>query len=259
MPIANAPTLGRNRSSVRIATRKPEPGSPRICARAGVDAVESQRADRVRREQLEALPGQPLGVACDRERRQPSRSTRVGIRAREHGVDVGVGGVGDPQLVAVQQVATVAVGLRAQAQPGRIGACVGLGQRERRDRRSRRDARQPSLAQLGAAGLRRSGRRRAPAARTPSRPRCTPARALRGSGTGRSPRRGPRRRARTASPAVRARPAPRSADGSRVRAARRQRAASARRPRADGCRRYSVRWASSRCSSSAADELIRRR
>ena len=33
MPTANAPTLGRNRSSVRIATRKPRSGSPSSSAR----------------------------------------------------------------------------------------------------------------------------------------------------------------------------------------------------------------------------------
>ena len=81
MPIANAPTLGRNRSSVRIATRKPEARLAEDLLRRGVDAVEMQRADRVRREQLEALARQTVGVAFDRERRQSPRATRVGIRS----------------------------------------------------------------------------------------------------------------------------------------------------------------------------------
>jgi hypothetical protein len=34
MPTANAPTLGRNRSSVRMATRNPESTSPRTSARS---------------------------------------------------------------------------------------------------------------------------------------------------------------------------------------------------------------------------------
>ena len=32
MPMANAPTLGRKRSSVPIATRKPSPGAPNTCS-----------------------------------------------------------------------------------------------------------------------------------------------------------------------------------------------------------------------------------
>ena len=128
---------------------------------------------------------------------------RGGGAAREHRVDVGVGRVGDPQLLAAQAVSAVAVGLRPQRQRRRVRARVGLGQRERRHRRARGHPRE-SIAALQPTPIRpgRSGRRRGPGARTRSRPRCSRGPAPRGSGTARSRSRD---RARTAAPAARAR------------------------------------------------------
>ena len=76
MPIANAPTLGRNRSSVRIATRKPLAGLAEHVVGGHEDVVEPQRPDRVRGQQLLALAGQALAVARHRERRQPAPRPR---------------------------------------------------------------------------------------------------------------------------------------------------------------------------------------
>ena len=58
-------------------------------------------------------PERPVGVAGHRERGDAAGAGALG-GAREHGVDVGVGRVGDPGLLAVQPPA-VAVGGRAAA------------------------------------------------------------------------------------------------------------------------------------------------
>ena len=169
IPIANAPTLGRNRSSVRIATRKPSPGSPSTWSAGTNTSSNRSDADRVRGHQLLVLAAQALAVARDRERGQPAPALRG---AREHRVDVGLGRVGDPQLLSVEAVAVVVRAWPAARSP------------TRRSRPRARSARTPpprcrrphAGSSARAAPPSRpggSGRRRGPGARTRSRPRCT--------------------------------------------------------------------------------------
>ena len=149
MPTAKAPTLGRNRSSVRIATRE-----------AAVDLAEHVVASRPGRRRSGACRSR-AGRACRGARRvRPAaspgnreRRDAAGAGARggagEHGVDVGIGRVGDPGLVAVQRPA-VAVRPRLE--------------RERRRRpspRRARTARTPATTSpLATPGIQRSTRRR---------------------------------------------------------------------------------------------------
>ena len=118
MPTANAPTLGRKRSSVRIATRKPRSTSPRTCS-GGHGHVRRRRAGRSgagRRSSIGSpvSPGESRGTANAVTPRAPAPSRRAG----EHRVDVGVRRVGDVDLLAGQPVA-VAVGARPPARARR--------------------------------------------------------------------------------------------------------------------------------------------
>jgi hypothetical protein len=63
----------------------------------------------VGREELERLAGQSRRVARDRERGDPVAGMLPG--PREDGVEVGVGGIGDPQLLTREAIAAVG-GLR---------------------------------------------------------------------------------------------------------------------------------------------------
>ena len=73
MPTANAPTLGRNRSSVRIATAEPLVDLAEHVVARDADPVEVERAERVRGDHVEPLAGEPGCVAGDRERGDPAR------------------------------------------------------------------------------------------------------------------------------------------------------------------------------------------
>ena len=83
------------------------------------DAVEDQRADGVRREHVERLAGEPGAVGGDGEGGDAARAGAAG--PGEDGVEVGLGRVGDPALLAGQPPAPVPSGLapRAAAPPRR--------------------------------------------------------------------------------------------------------------------------------------------
>src|SRR4029077_11741278 len=68
----------------------------------------------------------------DEERRDPLVA-RLRIHGREDEKDPGLGGAGDPELVAVEHV-MIALGDGAALHGERIGARAGLGQTVRRDR-----------------------------------------------------------------------------------------------------------------------------
>ncbi len=106
-------------------------------------AVEGQPADRVRRQHVQVLAGQAGSVARDDERADAT-GTRVGCRPREHRVEVGLGGVGDPRLLAGQPPSG-AVGLGAELQRAGVGPGTGLGQGECRHRIAGGDRRNPPL------------------------------------------------------------------------------------------------------------------
>ena len=95
------------------------------------DAVEDERADRVRGQQVEPLAAQTLGVAGHHERRDAAGAGAFG-GAGEDRVDVGVGRVGDPGLLAVQPPPVTVRG-RPQGEGRGVRAGIGLGQRESRD------------------------------------------------------------------------------------------------------------------------------
>ena len=88
-----------------------------------------------------------LAVGLHDERGEPPR---LAVRHREHDVEVGDAGVGDPVLRPVDHpLAAVAHGARAHRR--RIGAGVRLGQAERGRPLAGRAARQEALLQLGRA------------------------------------------------------------------------------------------------------------
>ena len=132
MPTANAPTLGRNRSSVRIATRKPRSLLAEQLGRLHRHPVEDQAADRVRADHVEVLAAQAGPVGGHHERAHPARAG-AWRGPGEDGVEVGLGRVGDPDLLAGQPPPG-AVGFGPQRQRGGVGSGLGLGQRERRHR-----------------------------------------------------------------------------------------------------------------------------
>ena len=71
--------------------------------------------------------------------------------AGEDRVDVGVRGVGDP-LLRPGEAEAVAVPLGPQFERGRVGSCLGLCERESRDRLASSDERNPALGESGTAG-----------------------------------------------------------------------------------------------------------
>ena len=108
------------------------------------DPVEVDGAEGVRRHHVQALAAQARAVAAHRERRHaPRPGARCG--AGEEGVDVGVGGVGDPGLGAVQRPA-VTVRPCLEGEGGGVRAGVGLGECERGYDVAAHDAGQPALA-----------------------------------------------------------------------------------------------------------------
>ena len=84
----------------------------------------------MRRDQLEVLAREALALARDRERGDALGALVRG--AREDGVDVRLRRVRDPELRAGEAEA-VAVLFRPELQRGRVGARVGLAERERCD------------------------------------------------------------------------------------------------------------------------------
>ena len=119
------------------------------------NAVEVEAADRMRREQLEGLAGEPLALARDDERGDPSRAAVGG--AREDAVDVGLGRVRDPDLRAGEPEAASALALCPQRQVRRVRAGLGLAERERGDGLAAREPRDPLVAQLPVAPRLRIG------------------------------------------------------------------------------------------------------
>ena len=199
---------GRNRSSVCMATRKPAPGSPRTCS--GRPARRRSAASRSRGGPAVAW-ARRSARGCRRESRMRSGREAPAWFAgpREHGVDVGIRRVGDPQLLAAEPVAAVAVGVgRATTAPPRRSPPRARSARTRPPRcRPRSAASTVDEAPRSPPG--RSGTHRGPGARTRSPPRCSRGPAPRGSDTARSRGRLCRSsRARTAGPAGRGRPAP---------------------------------------------------
>jgi hypothetical protein len=113
------------------------------------DAVESKPADGMVGDKRDRLPGQAWALPRDRERSDaPGARARRG--AREHGVDIGVGGVGDEDLVSAQPESS-AVGFGGERDRGNVGSGVGLGQRERGDGLAAGDPGDPAVDDLGAA------------------------------------------------------------------------------------------------------------
>ena len=114
--------------------------------RGDPDPVEHEAADRVRGHHVEGLTGQPVRVTGDDERGHPTGSCALG-GAGEDAVDVGLGRVGDPELLAGQPPAVdrrrVAVG--PQGQPCGVGAGVRLGQGEAGDGLAGDHTRDPAL------------------------------------------------------------------------------------------------------------------
>ena len=78
----------------------------------------------------------PGSFFLDEKRRDPFVA-RLRIDGREDEEEPGLGGVGDPELAAVEDV-VVALGLRAALQGERVGAGAGLGEAVGGDRVRRR-------------------------------------------------------------------------------------------------------------------------
>jgi hypothetical protein len=100
----------------------------------------------VRRDQVERLAGEALAVAGDGERGQPARARALG-GAGEHRVDVRIGRVGDPCLLAGQAEA-VAVALGAQGEGRHVRARLRLREREGGHRLAARQPVAPRRHQL---------------------------------------------------------------------------------------------------------------
>ncbi|CAM3998176.1 hypothetical protein NOGI109294_21600 [Nocardiopsis gilva] len=131
-------------------------GAEKVVARDG-DPVEREVSQRVRGDHVERFAGEPGTVGGNEERGDaPCPGVRAG--AGEHGVDVGVGSVGDPGLLTGE---APPARLRArpwfrfggQAQRGGIGPGVRLTERERRDGVAGRDLRDPVGDLLLGSGL----------------------------------------------------------------------------------------------------------
>ena len=114
MPTANAPTLGPEQ--VERPHRHPEARRRARRARGrGDTSTSSKRSEPIACGASSRLALAAQALACrpaTGERGQPARALRG---AREHGVDVGLGRVGDPQLLAVAGGSRLAVGRRPAA------------------------------------------------------------------------------------------------------------------------------------------------
>ena len=96
---------------------------------------------------LELADAEAGAVGLDHEGGDPARVAGFAVGHGEHAVEVGDTGVGDPGLGAVDHP-LVAVLAGVGDHPARIGAGLGLGQRERRRPLAGRAARQEPLLQL---------------------------------------------------------------------------------------------------------------
>lgn len=114
-------------------------------------AVEGQGPDRVRREHLQRLSAEPRPVGRYEEGGHPTGARALG-GAGEDGAEVGLGGVGDPALLAGQPP-SFAVRFGPQREGGRVRAGVRLAQREGGDGAARDDLGEPSFLLGAGAGL----------------------------------------------------------------------------------------------------------
>lgn len=113
------------------------------------DAVEAEGADRVRGEHVERGAGEAGAVGGEQERGHAA-GARAGGGAGEEGVEVRLGGVGDPALLTGEPPAAGAgaVRLGRQGEGGRVGARAGLAEREGGHRRALAHRGQPAGALL---------------------------------------------------------------------------------------------------------------
>lgn len=114
-------------------------------------AVELQGADGVRGEHVEGGARESGTVGRNQERGDATGSRTGGGPGEDHG-EVGLGGVGDPALLAGERPAARGV-LGGQAQGRRVGAGTRLAQGERRDGPPGPDLWEPALAVGGGARL----------------------------------------------------------------------------------------------------------
>jgi hypothetical protein len=134
-------------SSVRMASLNPSPSAAEPVRIGNAAPLEAQRGQRMRGDHLEPLGHhEPRRVGGHEERRHATRPGAVGVAACDHAVEVGNTTVGDPRLGAIEHPIG-AVAARTRGERAHIGAGVGFGERERRDRLTTRDARQPVRAQ----------------------------------------------------------------------------------------------------------------
>ena len=168
-------------------------------------ALEAQRRERMRRDRLDALRDhEPRRIGVDDEGRQPLRARRL-AGAGEDDVVVGDAAVRDEGFFAVDAHVLRPVRRRRGGERRDVGARLGLGERERRDRLALADRRQIALLQRLGAEQRDRRRCPAPAWRRRNRRARRRRRASRGQGTAcarrsrRSSRHRPRARRRAAS------------------------------------------------------------
>ncbi len=131
--------------------REPAADLAQDVGRGDPDPVEVQPPDRVRGQQVERFTGESVGVA--RHGEGGDAPGPVGPGPREHGVDVGLGCVGDPGLLAVQPPRPVAVGGRGQGQGRGVRPGAGLREREGGDGGAGHDPGDPALHQRRRTGL----------------------------------------------------------------------------------------------------------
>ena len=155
-PLRPSPRRRRRRSGGTGPASAWPPGSrrstsPRTSPGPTGHAVEDEPADGVGGEHLDRLAGEAGGVAGHDEGGD-APGAGVGGGAGEDGVEVGVGGVGDPGLLPCQAPA-VAVGFGGQGQGGGVGARPRLRQGEGRHRLAPGDRRHEPAGQLRGARL----------------------------------------------------------------------------------------------------------
>ena len=197
---------GRERSRIRIASRKPLPSSP-IRASAGTRQPLRKISPVV--EPLIPIfgsirPTSNPGASASTAKAEMPAVARRRVRLREDDVDAGDAGVRDEALRPVEDV-LVAVAARLRPHRGRVGAGAGLGQRIRSEHLAAREPRQVApllllvarqLERERAQLLHRRGSGRS--SRTPSRsPRPRPTSRARSRPRRRTPRRRASRRCRS--------------------------------------------------------------
>ena len=208
MPTANAPTLGRKRFSVLMATRKPPSTSPSTSSAGDGYVVEGEGADGVRGEHLQrgrrSVPGRSAGTRNAVTPRGAGALASYG-RRRCRSRPRGRWRSSASRRSAASRSVPSGSALRASAAASR--ARVRLAQREGGDRTPRGHLGEPALPLRGRARLGDGVRCRGPGGRGRSRPRCSRRPGIRAAGTARA------RRRRTGAPAGRVRRARRGAGG----------------------------------------------